>query len=124
MNNEALAKTKKTMIITSVGVGICFVISSFCFFIGQMWISLGFLIGLPLALINNMILYNFSYYLTRPRAPYRRLSFFSTITRLLIYGLGFFICIIFQYFGFNIFFWGTCLASYMINIIVMVIVFK
>lgn len=103
---------------------IAFLASSFCFFINQMWIPLGILLGMVISIINLMILYEFSYYLTRPYANFRWLSFLSYIVRLLLYGIGFLICILLERLGFKIFFWGSCLAAYLISIGVITVVFK
>ena len=101
-----------------------FLVSSFCFFFDMMWIPLGFLIGMVISIINLIILYEFSYYLTRPYSNYRFLSFLSYFVRLLLYGLGFFICIFLEYNNIKIFFWGTCLASYLASIVVITIIFR
>ncbi len=122
--NDSLIKVKKTLLINSLVILGLFICSSFCFFIGQIWIPLGFIIGLIFSSINLIILYNYSYYLTRPGANYKKLNFFSFSIRLLLYGLGLAICIIPQAFGYNIFFWGTCFASYMIMTIIMVFIFR
>lgn len=101
-----------------------FLLSSFCFFIDMIYIPLGFIIGMIISIINLIILYEFSYYLTRPNSNYRFLSFLSYFIRLLLYGLGFFICIILEYYNVKIFFWGTCLASYLFSIGIITIIFR
>ena len=95
-----------------------FLVSSFCFFINQMWIPLGFLLGGIIAIINFIVLYNFSYYLTKPYAKYKTLSILLYSSRMIIYIIGFLVCIVLNYFGLKLFFWGTCLASYLIQKII------
>ena len=101
-----------------------FLVSSFCFFIDQMWIPLGFILGGVIALINFLILYEFSYYLAKPYAKARTLSTILYSLRMLFYFIGFLICIVPSYFGYNIFFWGTCLASYIVEKIINYFIFK
>ena len=116
---EELKKKFKLNIKISILVYLgLFLVSSFCFFINQMWIPLGFLLGGVIAIINFIVLYNFSYYLTKPFAKYKSLSALLYSSRMIIYIIGFVICIGLNHFGYKIFFWGTCLASYLIQKII------
>lgn len=101
-----------------------FLVSSFCFFIDQMWIPLGFILGGILSVVNFIILYEFSYYLTKPHANHKTLNLLLFASRMIIYVIGFLICIGLDYFGYRIFFWGTCLASYLIQKIINYFCFK
>ena len=122
---EKLKKQYKLTIKMSILIYLgLFLVSSFCFFISQMWIPLGFLLGGAIAIINFVILYEFSYYLTKPFAKPRTLNVLMYAIRMLIYIVGFLICIVPSYFGYNIFFWGTCLASYLIEKFITYFCFK
>ena len=122
---EELKKKFKLNIKVSILVYLgLFLLSSFCFFINQMWIPLGFLLGGFIAIINFIILYNFSYYLTKPYAKYKTLSILLYSSRMIIYIIGFVICIGLNYFGYKIFFWGTCLVSYLLQKIINYFCFK
>ena len=101
-----------------------FLASSFCFFINQMWIPLGFLLGGIIAIANFIILYEFSYYLTKPTARYRLLNVILYASRMILYVIGFVICIGLDYFGYKIFFWGTCLVSYLLQKVINYFTFK
>jgi hypothetical protein len=101
-----------------------FLVSSFCFFINQMWIPLGFLLGGIIAIANFIILYEFSYYLTKPTAKYRLLNVLLYSSRMILYIIGFVICIGLDYLGFKIFFWGTCLVSYLLQKVINYFTFK
>jgi F0F1-type ATP synthase assembly protein I len=122
MENSNLLEAKKTLLWCSiVDIGL-FVLSSFCFFIDQMWIPLGFLLGGLFSNINYIVLYYFTGLLLKPFARRRLLSTSLYFIRMILYVLGLFICVFLQSKGYNIFFFGTCLASYLINIIVLVVV--
>ena len=113
---EELKRKHKLVIKISIFVYLgLFLVSSFCFFINQMWIPLGFILGGSLALVNYLILYEFSYYATKPHTKSVPLTIFLFTIRMIIYIIGFLICIIPMKFGYNIFFWGSCLASYLIE---------
>ena len=101
-----------------------FVLSSFCFFINQVWIPLGFILGGLISIVNFIILYEFSYYLTKPTAKYKILNVLLYSSRMIFYIIGFLICIILMHFGYNIFFWGTCLASYLVQKVINYFCFK
>ena len=77
-----------------------FLVSPFCFFINQMWIPLGFLLGGIIAIASFIILYEFSYYLTKPTARYRLLNVILYASRMILYVIGFVICIGLDYFGY------------------------
>ena len=122
---EELKKKFKLNIKVSILVYLgLFLVSSFCFFICQMWIPLGFLLGGIISIINFKISYEFSYYLTKPTAKYKGLTIGLYGLRMLLYIIGFLICIIPQSFGYNIFFFGTCLASYLVQIVINAIIFN
>ena len=118
---------KQTKIIYKVSILVylgLFLASSFCFFIGQMWIPLGFLLGGIISIINFKISYEFSYYLTKPTAKYKGLTIGLYGLRMLLYIIGFLFCIIPQSFGYQIFFFGTCLASYLVQMVINAIIFN
>ncbi len=122
MENENLIEAKKNLLWCSIIDIALVLLSSFCFFIDQMWIPLGFLLGGIISNINYIILYYFTGLLLKPFARRRLLSVLLYICRMLLFVLGLFICVFLQSRGYNLFFFGTCLASYLINIIVLVVV--
>ena len=119
--NKQIKLIYKVSILVYLGL---FLLSSFCFFINQIWIPLGFLLGGIISIINFKILYEFSYYLTKPTAKYKSLTILMYSLRMVLYIFGFLICIVPSYFGYDIFFFGTCLASYLIQIIIESIIFN
>lgn len=122
MGNENLIEAKKNLLWCSIVDLTLFILSSFCFFINQMWIPLGFLLGGIISNLNYILLYHFTGFLLKPFARRRTLSVLLYFSRMILFIAGLFICIFLQYLGYNIFFWGTALASYLINIIVSVVV--
>lgn len=122
MENENLLEAKQTLLWCSiVDIGL-FILSSFCFFIDQMWIPLGFLLGGFFSNINYLVLYWFTGLLLKPFSRRKLLSASLYLLRMLLFALGLFICIFLQSKGYKIFFFGTCLASYLINIVVLIVV--
>ncbi|MDD6302812.1 MAG: hypothetical protein PUA56_05915 [Bacillales bacterium] len=118
--NKDSIKLVKISVLVYLGL---FLASSFCFFIDQMWIPLGFLLGGVISILNYFILFLFTYKILKPGS---RASLFAGslyLVRMLLFGLGFFICLFLQYkIGLKIFFWGTCLASYMIFLGLMLLI--
>ena len=119
--NKQIKLIYKVSILVYLGL---FLLSSFCFFINQIWIPLGFLLGGIISIINFKILYEFSYYLTKPTAKYKSLTILMYSLRMVLYIFGFLICIVPSYFGYDIFFFGTCLASYLVQIVINAIIFN
>ena len=79
--NDSKKKVKLTIKWILIVCLSAFLLSSFCFFIDMIYIPLGFIIGMIISIINLIILYEFSYYLTRPNSNYRFLSFLSYFIR-------------------------------------------
>lgn len=119
--NKQVKMIYKISILVYLGL---FLLSSFCFFINQMWIPLGFILGGIISIINFKILVEFSYYLTKPTAKYKTLTALMYGSRMFLYIIGFIICVLPSSFGYNIFFFGTCLASYLVQLIINYIVFN
>jgi hypothetical protein len=101
-----------------------FLLLSFGFFINQKWLSLGWVLGSVISLINYLLLEWFASLILQKQIKNKGLIFLSYFLKQLMYILGLFICIILQKYHIYLFFWGSCLASYLVSIIIIVIMEK
>lgn len=112
---------KKIFLILCIVYGIIFIGLIPLFFFNYKQYPLGVIIGGIVSLINYYLLFRFADNITRSKGGMKE-TIFWYIVRYLIYGGGLTLCLLLEYFGYNIFSWITCSSCYLIPVIVISIV--
>lgn len=98
-----------------------FLLSSFCFFIHHMDISLGILLGAVISVLNFLLIIKQSDVCISTSKPkgkavgYYILRYLLYMLRYLLYGAGLTIALLLQHFGFNIFNVFAVLGAYLLQ---------
>lgn len=97
-----------------------FLLSSFCFFIHHMDISLGILLGACISVLNFLLIIKQSdVYISTLKPKGKAFGFY--MLRYLLYGLGLTIALLLQHFGFNIFNVFAVLGAYLLQKITIIV---
>jgi hypothetical protein len=118
---EDLKEFKKVFLILCITYGIVFICLVPLFFFGYKQYPLGVLVGSIVCLLNYYLLFRFADNITRSKGGMKE-AIFWYIIRYLIYGAGITLCLLLQYFGYEIFSWISCSICYIIPVIVISIV--